>query len=100
MKDNDGGKDKNMNKFEEFVRFMRTETNTRMFIKAPEDKEILAMCLKYGFGAVIDSAARQWQQRDDIGAFFYRCPKCQDPVASEQNHIVDANKKVANKEKI
>lgn len=58
-----------LNKYEELVRLMRTETNRRMYIKAPEDDEILLLCLRYGFGAVIDSAARQWQKRDSWGAF-------------------------------
>lgn len=58
-----------MNKFETIVRLIRTDTNMRMYIKAPEDAEILNLCLKHGFGAVMDSAARQWQQRDKIGAF-------------------------------
>lgn len=58
-----------MNKFEEIIRMIRTDTNARMCIKAPEDREVLKLCLRIGFGAVIDSAARQWQLRDPMGAF-------------------------------
>ena len=39
-------------------------------IHAPEDPEILALCERLGFGAVMDSAARQWAIRDPVGAFF------------------------------
>ncbi len=37
--------------------------------EAPEDAEVLALCERVGFGAVMDSAARQWRKRDPIGAF-------------------------------
>lgn len=33
-----------------------------------EDPEVLALCLRYGFGAVMQSASRQWRARDPIGA--------------------------------
>lgn len=39
-------------------------------VKAPEDAEILAICERIGFGAVMDSASRQWILRDPIGAFY------------------------------
>lgn len=34
----------------------------------PGDPEVLALCERVGFGAVIDSAARQWWLRDPLGA--------------------------------
>jgi beta-galactosidase/beta-glucuronidase len=39
-------------------------------IHAPEDPEILALCERLGFGAVMDSAARQWALRDPVGALY------------------------------
>jgi hypothetical protein len=39
-------------------------------ISGPEDAEVLALCELYGFGAVMDSAARQWTRRDPVGAFY------------------------------
>jgi len=34
-----------------------------------QDKAVLAVCADWGFGAVMESAARQWRERDPIGAF-------------------------------
>ncbi len=34
-----------------------------------EDYMVLQLCQKYGFGAVMDSVARQWYAKDPIGAF-------------------------------
>lgn len=36
---------------------------------AVEDAAVLALCERHGFGAVMDSAARQWFARDRIGSF-------------------------------
>lgn len=33
-----------------------------------EDGAVLALCERYGFGAVMASAARQWKSRDPVGA--------------------------------
>lgn len=41
----------------------------RADLTAPEDPEVLAVCERLGFGAVMDSAARQWRKRDPEGAF-------------------------------
>jgi hypothetical protein len=38
-------------------------------ITAPEDAAVLALCEATGFGAVMDSAARQWRRRDSTGAY-------------------------------
>lgn len=38
-------------------------------INAPEDAVIKSLCEAIGYGAVIDSAARQWQCKDPFGAF-------------------------------
>ena len=37
-------------------------------IQAPEDPEVLALCQRWGFGAVMDSACRQWYLIDPVGA--------------------------------
>lgn len=37
-------------------------------IHAPEDAEIFQLCERIGYGAVMDSAARQWRRKDPIGA--------------------------------
>lgn len=39
-------------------------------ISAAEDHEVLRICKLYGFGAVMDSASRQWVKIDRSGAFF------------------------------
>lgn len=33
-----------------------------------EDGAVLALCEQWGFGAVMSSAARQWKERDPVGA--------------------------------
>ncbi len=37
-------------------------------IVAPEDSEVLKLCERVGYGAVMDSAARQWFAKDGVGA--------------------------------
>lgn len=34
-----------------------------------EDAAVCALCERHGFGAVMDSAARQWRAKDGVGAF-------------------------------
>jgi hypothetical protein len=41
----------------------------RYIISCPEDAHVLALCERFGFGAVMDSAARQWFKRDPNGSF-------------------------------
>lgn len=36
--------------------------------KVTEDAAVERLCLLYGFGAVMQSAARQWLARDPVGA--------------------------------
>jgi hypothetical protein len=44
-------------------------TGFRIHFGTPaEDAEVLALCEKYGFGAVMASASRQWRARDPVGA--------------------------------
>lgn len=38
-------------------------------ISAPEDITVKRLCEAVGYGAVMDSAARQWRKKDPIGAF-------------------------------
>lgn len=37
-------------------------------IVAPEDHDVRALCERVGYGAVMDSAARQWFAKDSVGA--------------------------------
>ena len=41
-------------------------------VHAPEDEAVLTLCRRHGFGAVMDSAARQWARLPEgkPGAFF------------------------------
>lgn len=41
-------------------------------VHAPEDEAVLTLCRRHGFGAVMDSAARQWARLPEgkLGAFF------------------------------
>lgn len=39
-------------------------------IRAEEDPLVRVLCEKYGYGAVMDSAARQWMFKDKSGAQF------------------------------
>lgn len=39
-------------------------------ISAPEDEAILQLCERIGYGAVMDSAMRQWIKKDSMGAFY------------------------------
>lgn len=41
----------------------------RQALHAAEDPEVLALCERIGYGAVMDSAARQWRRKDAVGAF-------------------------------
>jgi hypothetical protein len=41
----------------------------RLGIEAPEDAAVRALCERVGYGAVMDSAARQWRRQDPHGAF-------------------------------
>lgn len=42
----------------------------RLSIVAPEDDAVLRLCERVGFGAVMDSAYRQWRRLDPMGAFL------------------------------
>jgi hypothetical protein len=42
----------------------------RQGIKDYRDTHVRIMCEEYGYGAVMDSAARQWREKDPIGAFM------------------------------
>jgi hypothetical protein len=53
----------------ELLELVEMSVASREGICAEEDGIVLRVCQKYGFGAVIDSAARQWRDRDPNGAF-------------------------------
>lgn len=39
-------------------------------INDPRDELIKELCERYGYGAVMDSAMRQWIKKDQMGAFY------------------------------
>ena len=41
----------------------------RTFEDLPEDAVVEAVCERFGYGAVMDAAARLWFRKDQIGAF-------------------------------
>jgi hypothetical protein len=45
------------------------DAGERDCISAPEDAEVKELCERIGYGAVMDSAARQWRKKDPVGAF-------------------------------
>jgi len=53
---------------EEVLMLSDPEGNRTRKISAPEDPQILELCQRIGFGAVMDSAARQWRTMGDLGA--------------------------------
>lgn len=53
---------------EEVLMFSDPEGKRAAFIHAPEDPQILGLCWRIGFGAVMDSAARQYRKEVGIGA--------------------------------
>lgn len=56
-------------KLAEFRKFAEDGLVDRSAIVAGEDAAVLALCIQHGYGAVMDSAARQWRARDPVGAF-------------------------------
>lgn len=70
--------------------FLRDEGKRRLAIKAPEDADVLCLCLAHGFGAVMDSAARLWRARDPVGAFTTgQCVKTVQNYAERTNELLD-----------
>lgn len=50
------------------ITYRENKTRAKL-MNAPEDAEVRELCERIGYGAVMDSAARQWQKKDPIGAF-------------------------------
>jgi hypothetical protein len=48
----------------------RLEAYDRRHMNAPEDPHVEALCVRYGYGAVMDAASRLWARRDSLGAFY------------------------------
>lgn len=49
----------------------QSEAKERLhMVHGPEDTSVRGLCTKYGYGAIMDSAARQWGENDNSGAFF------------------------------
>ena len=55
--------------FLDMCQSMLNDSMDRENLRAPEDDEVLELCERIGYGAVMDSAARQWRRKDSIGAF-------------------------------
>jgi hypothetical protein len=53
----------------DLCRSMLNHSKDRENLRAPEDDEIRELCERIGYGAVMDSAARQWRKKDPITAF-------------------------------
>ena len=48
----------------------RMEAYDRRHMNAPEDPHVETLCVRYGYGAVMDAASRLWARRDSLGAFY------------------------------
>lgn len=48
----------------------RLEAYARRHMNAPEDPHVETLCVRYGYGAVMDAASRLWARRDSLGAFY------------------------------
>lgn len=55
-------------------------------ITAPEDRQVEALCEVFGYGAVMDAAARLWARKDPVGAFYVagECLGCKNLVSEAQ----------------
>lgn len=40
------------------------------YVQAPEDEAVRQLCEQFGYGAVMDAAARLWARKDPRGAFY------------------------------
>lgn len=63
----------NMEKATEVLHWFESQRESainRASITAPEDDAVKRLCDRHGYGAVMDSAARQWTKMDGSGAFF------------------------------
>ena len=55
----------------EWVEEQRVSAEERStYIRAPEDPAVKMLCERFGYGAVMDSASRQWIRKDPRGAFY------------------------------
>lgn len=50
------------------IEYIVKMNESRRDLNAPEDRMIKDLCERIGYGAVMDSAARQWQRKDNWGA--------------------------------
>lgn len=48
----------------------RADAMLRRHMNAPEDREVGRLCLRFGYGAVMDAASRLWARNDSLGAFY------------------------------
>lgn len=62
------------------------------------DIEVQELCERLGYGFVMDSAARQWKQKDPIGAFTIGpCVAIAEAEAERAMKLVEALKTVRNR---
>ena len=54
----------------DLLRMILNDSKDRENLRAPEDELVAALCERIGYGAVMDSAARQWRKKDPVGAFL------------------------------
>lgn len=55
----------------EHLQFAVNDTDARLsVVDSRIDDTVYDLCEKNGYGAVMDSAARQWQKKDGYGAFY------------------------------
>ena len=53
----------------DLCRGMLNNSKDRENLRAPEDEIVRKLCERIGYGAVMDSAARQWRRKDPVGSF-------------------------------
>lgn len=67
-KDAENGKlRKVLREVETVLKLSDPEGDRAKHIIAPEDAAVLGLCQRHGFGAVMDSAARQWRNNAPLG---------------------------------
>lgn len=68
-----------------------------VYIDAPEDAQVEVLCEKFGYGAVMDAAARLWAKKDSMGALYVAggCLECRDLQSEARQLRKDALNQIA-----
>lgn len=68
-----------------------------LHIEAPEDGDVEALCETFGYGAVMDAAARLWARKDSMGAFYIadNCLAVRDLEAADKENRENALNELA-----